>query len=55
MFYFIFAENDLSDSHFGKTFIMATLIDWEHNKKKKDIKLPMSKQSSNAILCSKIF
>ena len=55
MLYFIFIEKDLSDSHFGKIFIMATLIDWEHNKKKKDIKLPMSKQSSNAILCSKIF
>ena len=53
MFYFIFAANDLADSHFYKTFIMGMLISTEHNKtdtklnryiqNKRDIKLPMFK------------
>ena len=32
MFFFIFAANDLSVSHFRKTFIMGILISTEHNK-----------------------
>ena len=32
MFYFIFATNDLSDSHFHKKFIMGLLIGREHKK-----------------------
>ena len=33
IFYFIFAANDLSDSHFCKTFIMSMLISTEHKKR----------------------
>ena len=33
MFYFIFDENDLSNSHFHKKFIMSLLIGREHNKR----------------------
>ena len=52
MFYFIFAANDLSGSHFHKKFIMGMLIGREHCKEiqnktyiqnKRDIKLPMFK------------
>ena len=52
MFYFIFAANDLSGSHFHKKFIMGMLIGREHSKeiqnktdtyKTKDIKLSMFK------------
>ena len=32
MFYFIFATNDLSDSHFHKKFIVGLLIGREHKK-----------------------
>ena len=33
MFYFTFAANDLSDSHFQKKFIMGFLIGKEHKKR----------------------
>ena len=33
MFYFIFAANDLSDTHSCKKFLMGMLIGREHNKR----------------------
>ena len=55
MFYFTFAANDLSDSHFQKKFIMGFLIGKEHKKRdtkqnrytqnKQDRKLPLFKMT----------
>ena len=33
MFHFIFAANDLTESHFHKKFVMGMLIGREHNKR----------------------